>query len=180
MLEYFVFQILQLLFVLADRENETDSFLLELDPLEPDHLHQQLVFQAAGRDREVYQSHLDGHLGQIVRVRHLGRDEHLEVEIVRDVRVAQSQKIARPLLYHLFQQNRLEGGVQLLLHVLDQAGLPESNAILQYLQEIALAQFSYLQVILLLQFAEPFIRLILRVDYQRPSPAIEYQYTILT
>lgn len=48
-------------------------------PLLSDDDTQQLVLEALGRDHEVEQRHLGGHLGQVVGVAQLGRDVEAEV-----------------------------------------------------------------------------------------------------
>ena len=57
---------------------------------------QHLVLQPLGRDHEVEQRHLDGHLGQVVRVAQLGRDVEAELLAVLDGAVAQLDARCHP------------------------------------------------------------------------------------
>ena len=65
------------------------------------HLPQQLVFQAVHRDGEVDDVDLDAHLREVVRVRHLGGEVHLEGVRVVHVRVADPYEGAVSLPTHV-------------------------------------------------------------------------------
>lgn len=51
---------------------------------------------------------------------------------------------------HLLQQDRLESGIQLLSDVLQQAGFPEADGVLQIAQEVPVAELHHLQSVVLL------------------------------
>ena len=77
------------------------------------------------RECEVDEGDLGGHLGGVVGVGQLGGDVELEVVVVGNDRVAQLDDGAAGLLEGLLQEDGLQGGVQLLRHVLQEAGLAE-------------------------------------------------------
>ena len=56
----------------------------------------ELVLQPFDRRREVDHRHLDAHFRQVVPVRHLGGEVELEVGVVIDVRVPQTNRGIRP------------------------------------------------------------------------------------
>ena len=78
------------------------------------------------RECEVDEGDLSGHLGGVVGVGQLGGDVELEVVVVGDDGVSQLDDGAPGLLEGLLQEDGLQGGVKLLSHVLQEAGLAES------------------------------------------------------
>ena len=83
------------------------------------------------------------------------------------------------LLDSLFEQDGFDGGIQFLLDVFEQYRLPESDAVLQGFEEVALRQLGDLEVALLTQTLDPLVGLPLRVDDEGPSPAIEDEDAII-
>eukprot|EP00959_Pyramimonas_sp_CCMP1952_P082877 1732102-Pyramimonas_sp.AAC.2 len=80
------------------------------------------------RDHEVQQRHLHRRLGQVVRVAQLGGDVEAKVLVVLDGAVAEADAQHAPALERLLQEQRLQTGVQLLAHVLQQHRQAELRA----------------------------------------------------
>ena len=51
---------------------------------------------------------------------------------------------------HLLEQHGLQGGIQLLTHILQEAGLAKADGILHAAQEVAVAQLEHIQPVVLL------------------------------
>lgn len=51
---------------------------------------------------------------------------------------------------HLLEQHRLQGGIQLLAHILQEAGLAKADGILHAAQEVAVTQLEHIQPVVLL------------------------------
>ena len=85
---------LQLVLVTIDRLYQLVALLLQVRPLQPHHVAQDLVLEARLGHAEVDDRHLDAHLGQVVGVGHLARHVEAEVRVVLDVTVAQADEQA--------------------------------------------------------------------------------------
>mmetsp|Transcript_27174 Transcript_27174/g.68378 ORF Transcript_27174/g.68378 Transcript_27174/m.68378 type:complete len:364 (-) Transcript_27174:37-1128(-) len=145
-----VLDLLQLALVLRALHNQLLPLALQVRPLLCHHHPQQLVAQPLLRDHEVEQRHLDRRLGEVVRVAQRGGD--VEAERVAELhgRVTHADVIDAALLEDLLQQQRLQAGVQLLAHVLQQHGDAELHRVLQRAQVVAIGELDDAQVLLLL------------------------------
>lgn len=121
----------QLGLVVGDLGEQVVGALLEVRALALAERHEQLVLQPARRDREVDHRHLDKDFGQVVRVGQLGRDVEAELLRVGHVLVPETDQPLTALLRDLARKHRLDRGLQLLRHVLQQHGLPVTNRVLK-------------------------------------------------
>ena len=101
-----------------------------------------------GREGEVDERDLGGDLWGVVRVGQLGGDVELEVLVVGNDGVSELDDEAAGLSEGLFEEDGLQGGVQLLPHVLQQTRLPEPNRILKTPQEILIRELDHIHTVI--------------------------------
>mmetsp|Transcript_11094 Transcript_11094/g.26010 ORF Transcript_11094/g.26010 Transcript_11094/m.26010 type:complete len:516 (+) Transcript_11094:417-1964(+) len=104
-----------------------------------------------------------------MRVGQLGRDVEAEVLRVLDRCVAQPHAHHAPLLEGLLEEERLDGRVKLLQHVLQQHGRPELDGVFEGADKVGVGELDDLHLVLLLHVPEVLVRLALGVDTQRPA-----------
>mmetsp|Transcript_4438 Transcript_4438/g.12891 ORF Transcript_4438/g.12891 Transcript_4438/m.12891 type:complete len:282 (-) Transcript_4438:138-983(-) len=112
-------QLRELAPVVGTLHHEAVLKLGEVWPLGGDDGAQELLLEPVWCDREVDESHLDLHLGRVVRVRDHRRQREAEVRVVGDDVVPKLDNDgARVVLIRLVEQHRLQEGVQHLQDVL--------------------------------------------------------------
>jgi len=114
-----------------------------------------------------------------MRIGHSASHENLEILIVLQLCIAHFDQILKPSLKHISLQNRIQNGIQPLLHILNQKRKPHFNTILQMDHELRVVQFCHLKVVRFLPFFNPQVGLRLGVDYQRPTDAVVYHNSVL-
>mmetsp|Transcript_66224 Transcript_66224/g.110616 ORF Transcript_66224/g.110616 Transcript_66224/m.110616 type:complete len:433 (-) Transcript_66224:1802-3100(-) len=177
--EDLVLQCLQLRLALGDLHHELVLLHLQLRPLKPHDIDQKLVLQTFGRDSEVDDGGTDLELGHVVGVRQFGGDEELEVGVVVHVGVAQADQEPPTGLEDLLGQNGVQGGIQLLPHVLQQHRNAHPDAVLERPEDIGVVQFDDLQALVAIHVLDPLIGLALRIDHEAPPPSAALNGPIL-
>mmetsp|Transcript_14307 Transcript_14307/g.34751 ORF Transcript_14307/g.34751 Transcript_14307/m.34751 type:complete len:352 (+) Transcript_14307:1461-2516(+) len=173
-LEDLIFDLLELLLVLRGLHHQVVLGLLQVRPLLGHHHAEKLIAQPVQSNHKIEESHLDRSLGEVVRVTQLGGDVEAELVMVLDGAVAQAQAHGAPLLEDRLEQQGLDGGVQLLAHILQQDGRAELDAVLQLADEVTVRQLHHAQAVLLLHVADPLVALALRVDDERPPARLAH------
>eukprot|EP00968_Pinguiococcus_pyrenoidosus_P021236 scaffold2724_cov260-Pinguiococcus_pyrenoidosus.AAC.23 len=172
-------QILQKLLVLRHAQHEAHLAVLDVRPLLAHYHPQQLVFQAAQRDREVDQRHLDANLRQVVRIGVLRSHVQVEVRIVIHVGIAESDQDSIALLEGGSLQNGLERRLEILAHVLDQQRPADADAVLQRPQQVGIAHHGHGQLPIFVRLLDPLVRLPLWIDHERPALASSHQNSVV-
>lgn len=116
-ISYPVLELLKLSLVLGDLEDEGDSLLFELYSFMTHYLDEELIFESFRRDREVDDGCLDAYLWDVVRVREFSRHVELEVMVVWDILIADSQHLLRASLEDLLEEDGFERGIEFFFDV---------------------------------------------------------------
>eukprot|EP00982_Pelagococcus_subviridis_P017578 31550-Pelagococcus_subviridis.AAC.11 len=104
-----------------------------------------------------------------MRVRHLRREIKLEIGIVVHVRVPEANQRPAVLREDRLLKDRLERGVQRLADVLHEHRRADANGRLERAQVIGVGELDNLERVFRLHRLDPRVRLVLRVDHQRPA-----------
>ena len=160
------------------------QLLLEGLLLLADHLAEQLLLEALLGHGEVDESRLGLKLGAEARVGEPRDEVQLEIRIVVHHLVAHADVKPRPLLGDLLLEDRVEHGVDLVLHAHNDQALPVAHAVLQLVLELGVGQLNDVlpvprrEMVALLVF-DPAQRLALGVDQEREPRAARHQDPVL-
>eukprot|EP00968_Pinguiococcus_pyrenoidosus_P001316 scaffold58_cov256-Pinguiococcus_pyrenoidosus.AAC.11 len=174
-----VFQRHQQLRVLAHRGHQLGVLLLQVRALVRHHHVEQLVGETHQRDAVVDEHRLAHDLRAVPGVAQLGREEQLEAVVPVDDLVAQADLLGAVVQHHVLLEHRVQHGVQLLVDVLEEEGIPELDGQLQVLHEVGLVQRLHREVLVGKGVLDPAHRLLLRVDAQREARRLHGEDAVL-
>lgn len=110
-----------------------------------------------------------------MRIAKFGGEIESEVRAVLDDAVTEFHAQSSALLERLLQQQRLQQRVHLLANILQQHRSTELDAVFQRPDQVRVGQLDDVQVVGFLHVLDPLVRLILRVDHQRPTTSVAAQ-----
>ena len=132
-------------------------------------------------DGEVNHGHFDADFGNVMRVGHLGGHEESEVLVVVHIGVSKSNlEDTRVTLCLLLKKNGIDGWINSLLHILNEAWKSISYSSGNISQECGWPELKHNKTVVLLHVLNPLIGLLLRINAKGISLSLKSQDTVFT
>lgn len=166
-----VLLLLQCPVIFVHLDNDLISLRFNLGPLLLDDIDEELLLKSGERHGKVDDGHLNTDLGSVVGVSHLGcHVQSVAVIVVLD-RIAQLDLLDTTVSNELlFEEDRVNGGIDIFLNVLDEHGLTIAYAAADLTEEVGGLEEAVGRVVLSLELLlDPAVGLLLRIDTETPS-----------